>query len=118
MYLANIVALYIARYASAIIYGAAIQLYWKVHADDGHPDEYDFVLDHRYINAWTTATATCLAAATLVLTQNGAPTWMTHWWAIIAGTAVIGSMTTESLLSFTPMWFYIKILRRFPQRNR
>ena len=42
VYLVNIVALYVARYASAIIYGAAIQLYWKVHADDGHPDEYDF----------------------------------------------------------------------------
>ena len=45
VYLATIAALYLTRYASAIIYGAMIQLYWKFHADDGHPDEYDFVLE-------------------------------------------------------------------------
>ena len=42
---------------------------------------------------------------------------MSQRWVLFLGTAVIGAATAESLLSFTPMWFYIKFLRRLPQKN-
>ena len=117
VYLVNIGALYVTRYVLAVSYAAAINIYWKQHADLGHPDELDLVKDHRYINVGTAVFAACLAIATLVVTDAGTPTWMLKWWVLLFGTAFIGAATAESLLSFTPMWFYINILRRFPHRN-
>ena len=49
--------------------------------------------------------------------QGGPIAWMSQRWVLFLGTAVIGAATAESLLSFTPMWFYIKFLRRLPQKN-
>ena len=117
VYLVNIGALYVARYVFAGLYAAGISIYWKQYADQGHPDEHDLVNDHRYINAGTAVLAACLAVATLAVTHDSAPTWMSHHWVVFVFTAVIGAATAESLLSFTPMWFYIKIFRRFPRRN-
>ena len=117
VYFVNIGVLYMTRYLGAIIYGTMVRILWKVHADEGHPDESDYVRDHRYLDAWTATMAACLGAVTLVLTHNDTPSWMTPWWVVTGGTAFIGAVTMESLLSFTPMWFYINILRRFPQRN-
>ena len=117
VYFVNIGVLYMTRYLGAIIYGAMVRIQWKVNADEGHPDEFDYVSDHRYLDAWTATMAACLGAVTLVLTHSDTPSWMKPWWIVTGGTAFIGAVTMESLLSFTPMWFYINILRRFPQRN-
>ena len=117
VYLVNIGALYVARCVFVCLYAAGINIYWKRFADQGHPDEHDLVSDHRYINAGTAALATCLAVATLMVTHDSTPTWMSQRWVLFLGTAVIGAATVESLLSFTPMWFYIKFLRRLPQKN-
>ena len=117
VYLVNIGALYVARYLFAVLYAAGINAYWKRHADQGHPDEHDLVNDHRYINAGTAVLVACLAVSTLVVTHDGTPDWMAQRWVVFVGTAVIGAATAESLLSFTPMWFYVMILGRLPQRN-
>ena len=117
VYLVNIGALYVARYVFVVLYAAGIRVYWKQSADQGHPDEHDLVSDHRYINAGTAVLAACLAVATLAVTHDSTPTWMSQRWVLFVGTAVIGSATSESLLSFTPMWFYIRILGRLPQKN-
>ena len=117
VYLVNIGALYVARYVFACMYAAGINIYWKRFADQGHPDEHDLVSDHRYINAGMATLAACLAVATLVVTHDSTPTWMSPRWVLFVGTAFIGAATAESFLSFTPLWFYINILRRLPQRN-
>ena len=117
VYLVNIGALYVARYGFAGLYAAGINIYWKQFADQGHPDEHDLVSDHRYINAGTAVLATCLAVATLAVTHDSTPTWMSQSWVLFVGTAAIGAATAESLLCFTPMWFYIRIFGRLPQKN-
>ena len=117
VYLVNIGTLYVARYLFAVLYAAGVNVYWKRHADHGHPDEHDLVENHRYVNAGTAVLAACLAVSTLVVTHDGTPDWMAQRWVVFVGTAVIGAATAESLLSFTPMWFYVMILGRLPQRN-
>ena len=117
VYLVNIGALYVARYVFAGFYAAGIRIYWKQFADQGHPDEHDLVSDHRYINAGTAVLATSLAIAILAVTHDSTPTWMSQRWVLFVGAGIIGAATAESLLSFTPMWFYIKIFRRLPQKN-
>ena len=117
VYIVNTGAAYVMRYIIAMMYGAGVRFYWTRNTRQGHPDEHDLVTDHRYINAYTATVVTCLATATLALAHDDTPAWMSKWWVITGGTAVIGAATSESLLFFTPMWFYIKILRRYPERS-
>ena len=113
----NIGILYLTRLGIVGIYTGMIRLLcWKGLTTDT-VDEYALVTDHRFINAWTTAAATCLAAITILLFHEDSPGWATRWWAIVLGACLIGAMTTRSILFFTPMNIYISVLGRYPEKT-
>ena len=113
----NIGILYMARLGIVGIYTGMIRLLWWKGWTTDTVDEYTLATDHRFINAWTTAAATCLAAITLLLFHDDTPGWATQWWVLVSGACMIGAMTTRSVLFFTPMNIYISIFRRYPEKN-
>ena len=131
IYLTNLGAVYVLRYISSIVYSLMVKSLWKQISEgkatagfnwttaktDRGLDEHALATDHRFIDAWTAAAVASLAAAAIVVTEPKGLPWMNQWWSILAGTTIIGAMTMESLLFFTPMWFYVKILKRLPERR-
>ena len=118
LYLVGIASLSVMRLSAAVIYGLMIRFFWT-HAElDKRIDEYTLVKDDRYTTAGTATAAACLTAAVIIVTHQSTPVWMERWDVVVPMVALVGAVTNDSILTFTPMWFYTVILRRYPERIR
>ncbi len=105
-YLICLGVILVVRYLFTIAYAWMVRFHCTRGRGKEHGMEGYLLGDHRMLNAATAAFGTCLTAVTVVTMTGDSPGWMTEWWVLLLGSAILGSTVNKLLVIFTPALVY------------